>query len=389
MGAAVCLAVLVVTSPPAAQALIDGRVAPAGAYPWMAALVSTGIRPESAPAGQFCGAVLVSPTRVVTAAHCMSVVTSPRSFRVVIGRSRLSGSDGESIPVRGWAQEPRYPRGADSSTFPYDIAVVELARRAKATPIEIVRPSEMAAMALGAPARALGFGGIRQVAPDPFTDADEVAADTLREADFSIVDAATCERVNGRYIVASVMACAIGAGNRSLTCHGDSGGPLVVPVAGTWRLVGLTSFTPAKCGAPAVPDVFASAIGMAGFVISKRPVLAPAPLARPTVTGAPRVGVRLRCSRGTWRGGKGRVNYRWFVASRTPPTPDAVAPSRQEAADIGDLAGWEVEEIPHADRPTLRVGPNEEGQRVGCLVWTRNVGGQGLAVSLPTRPVQG
>ena len=354
----------------------------------MAALVSNGVRPQNTPSGQFCGGVLVAPTRVVTAAHCVEAIRSPSQFRVIVGRSRLSATDGEQIAVRAYGHEPRFGSGSDSDTIPYDIAVIELARPAKAPPITLLSASEAAAAAPGSPVRMIGWGAIRQVKPDSFTDAAEIPSDTLREADLQVLSGDQCERVNGRFFVTGLMTCVVDPVRGSgVACHGDSGGPLVAQTAGGWRLLGVTSFGTDGCDAPGIPAVFASAPGMAHFIVSRRPTLAPAPQRRPRVKGALAFGATLRCARGKWRGSPGRTYYRWLWATKELPDPDTELPTRQQRSDITQLAGWQLEAIPRSTGPTHKLGEQDFHTRITCVSWTRNAGGQGLAVATPTARV--
>ncbi len=387
--AAVLVGLACVVSAAPASAIIDGRVAQPGAYPWMVALVSNSVRPENAPSGQFCGGVLIAPKRVVTAAHCLEGLGSPRQFRVIVGRSRLSASDGEQIAVRAYGHEPRFGNGSDSDTIPYDIGIVELARAASSPPIALLGASEMAAVAPGSAVKMIGWGAIRQVTPGPFTDAVEILSDTLREADLQIISNDQCERVNGRFFVVGLMTCVVDPVRGSgVACHGDSGGPLLAQTPGGWRLLGVTSFGTDGCDAPGVPAVFASAPGMAHFIVSGHPTLAPGPSRRPRVRGPLRVGEKLRCERGKWRGSKGRTYYRWFWATPELPDPDTELPSRQLRADITQLAGWPLEPIPQSTGRVHRLDEDDFRQRVTCLSWTRNAGGQGLAIAKPTARVK-
>ena len=389
LGARVLVGLVCALMAAPASAIIDGRVASPGAYPWMVALVSNNVRPQNAPSGQFCGGVLIAPKRVLTAAHCLEGLGSPRSFRVIVGRSRLSANDGEQIAVRAYGHEPRFGSGSDSDTIPYDVGIIELSRAAREPTIPLLSAAEGAATAPGTAVRMVGWGAIRQVSPDPFTDAVEIPSDTLREADLKILSGDQCERVDGRFFIASLMTCVVDPVRGSgVACHGDSGGPLIVQTASGWRLLGVTSFGTDGCDAKGVPAVFSSATGMAHFILSRRPILAPAPVRRPRVQGRRDVGKTLRCARGKWRGSAGRTYFRWYWATEDLPSPDVEPPTRQLRADITQLAGWQLEPIPRSTGATHRLTDDDVDQRVTCISWTRNVGGQGLAVASPTARIK-
>src|SRR5688572_7603892 len=72
-----------------AQAIIGGRPA-TEPYPFQVALADAN--------GQFCGGSLVRPDRVLTAAHCVEGEDAEK-LHVILGRHKLSSSEGEEIQV--------------------------------------------------------------------------------------------------------------------------------------------------------------------------------------------------------------------------------------------------------------------------------------------------
>ena len=84
LGAAILIGLML---PATAHAIANGDPAPAGTQPWMATIV--GKRAGGAVRNERCGATLVAPDRLLTAAHCVEG-TGPRQVRVLLGVDHVS-----------------------------------------------------------------------------------------------------------------------------------------------------------------------------------------------------------------------------------------------------------------------------------------------------------
>lgn len=243
-------AVLPLASPvPAAadRVVIGGRAVKIADSPWVVALSSRD-RFGTARSGQFCGGVVVAPTKVLTAAHCMSrgvLGSEPAGvsdLRVIAGRERLSGTGGREIAVRSVVVDPAY----DPATNMSDLAVLTLTDALPAS--YSLPPSETGDGATdpGTPAAVYGWGD---------TTGGGHYAYGLRAAAVTVLADASCERAypggsGGRYEASTMLCAGEEAGGRD-ACQGDSGGPLVA----RGRLVGLVSWG-SGCGRAGSPGVY-------------------------------------------------------------------------------------------------------------------------------------
>jgi secreted trypsin-like serine protease len=221
--------------------------------------------------GQFCGGTIVAPTKVVTAAHCVSAedgtVVDPASFRVLAGTAHLREFgdppyDGtvRDVVVSVVARNPAY----SPATYDSDVAVLTLASplysgspsvdgTARIAPIPPIAPADaarIASPAAGSPVRVTGWGDTEpQPAQQSAPTTHEFPAD-LQGVSLNLASDASC----ARYRPTATMVCAGTTGKDS--CQGDSGGPLTATTtAGLPVLAGIVSYG-AGCGAEGYPGVY-------------------------------------------------------------------------------------------------------------------------------------
>ncbi|MFI9171898.1 S1 family peptidase [Streptomyces lincolnensis] len=218
--------------------IIGGTEQADGAHPFMAAVLFKG---KEAPTDRwFCGGSLISPTVVMTAAHCV-VGLAPEEIETTVGRTVMSDeSQGQLRNVSDIVVHPRY----DNVEVNYDAAFLTLDK--PVTGIAAVRLPTAGTDALirpGALATVIGWGN---------TDTEITAyADRLRAVDVPILSHAECTATYPEYDK-EIKVCAGVEGKD--TCQGDSGGPMIRKIQGRVYQIGITSYGLgcAEQGAPGV-----------------------------------------------------------------------------------------------------------------------------------------
>ena len=208
-----------------AQAIVGGQLASED-YSHMAAFLHDG--------NQICGASLIAPQWILSAAHCVDPDEPANSYSFRIGgiRDLAEASDGETIVADQKIIHPLY-----DSTGVHDVALFHLSRASTFAPISLADPATQKGLwEPGDEARVIGYGG--QFFQTPSID------EQLREVDVPIVSQEDCE--TGPNTLSGVdEATEVCAGNIHGTedsCQGDSGGPLMVRDGTEWIQMGVVSW---------------------------------------------------------------------------------------------------------------------------------------------------
>lgn len=227
--ALVLLATACTAEPPpptgaSAQPIIGGAPSPGDS-----AVVMLASYPPDRSVLATCTAVVIAPTVLATAAHCVDALNHPGwLFGAFPGPDasiypRLVDLEPHLVPITEVHAHPAYD---PAPPFHADLGVAILSQPLTGvTPVRIYRG--LLAPLVGGPARIVGYG---QETVGQFSTVRRAATTVVAQIDQG--DTVTVGDIDHR------------------TCVGDSGGPALVEVGGVEQLLGIDSYGPADCGQP-------------------------------------------------------------------------------------------------------------------------------------------
>ena len=244
------------------QRIINGEEVVPHSFPWQVSI-------KGKADEHYCGASILSPNWILTAAHCAKIVFIGTYYGdvVVVGQHdrRDEGEEGkQTITIAEKYIHPNY----DSPDRAQDVALLKLVEPAVMGPT--VSPpclpdlgdfGDSSSFPAGMSCILTGWG---KVGPNENLPGDLYGQPwTLRQTNLPLLDDETCSDIyleGADFNIQPTMQCAGGDGHTS--CNGDSGGPLVCEKDGRWFQVGIVSFGPAPCDS-SIPAVYTR---VAGFV---------------------------------------------------------------------------------------------------------------------------
>ncbi|PTP77111.1 S1 family peptidase [Vibrio splendidus] len=231
--------------------IVNGSNASVIEFPSMASLFIDRIDYDGVySTGPYCGATILDPTHILTAAHCIYGNEEGQLFTTVVPQLEDTSQFPNNIVQKARVSEVFYPDNYSNSLndlLRNDVAILKLESALNVDSINDVvkRPSNddyrfgiNDFVAVGHGDTRSGFDGTT----------------LLQKADLNYVDNATCTSAftDGSALTDNQI-CFNGdysafTGLFNGTCQGDSGGPVYWKDGSIYRQVGITSFGPETCG---------------------------------------------------------------------------------------------------------------------------------------------
>lgn len=213
--------------------IVGGEPTEPNRHPYMAGMIN---RRSTSP---FCGGTLITPTKVLTAAHC------PQPDFVQIGCDTVGASNCEYINVLSSRTAPDYSQRPVPQK---DWRELTLASPSRNTPIPNVATAAWDALPADTDVFVIGFG---------LTRGNGQTSPRLLETDQKVMSQDDCQDIIDNFGVKLDRSMICGNKEGSSACNGDSGGPLLVRCPnGQDTIVGIVSWGAAGCPTSTFPTVY-------------------------------------------------------------------------------------------------------------------------------------
>ncbi|KAM9359802.1 ST14 transmembrane serine protease matriptase a [Symphorus nematophorus] len=236
--------------------IVGGQNTEEGEFPWQVSLHVKNY-------GHVCGASIISPRWLVTAAHCvqddgMTRLSQPSSWEAYLGlhTQQKTGSHVVKKNLKQVIPHPNY----NSHTYDNDIALMEL--DSPVTYSDYIRPICLpAAQHVFPPGNTVwitGWGATRE---------GGFAAKVLQKAQVRIINHDTCSDLMGGQITSRMLCAGVLTGGVD-ACQGDSGGPLSSPAGNRMFLAGVVSWGDG-CARRNKPGIYTTVTKFRGWIKEK------------------------------------------------------------------------------------------------------------------------
>ena len=232
--------------------IVNGYPVKNNKYPFIVALQQPAFISSDNPYGHECGGSLISPTAILTAAHCMSltddngnfilnkdgspIITQPSEWTVRLGMTTYGARQGRDATVVRIVTHPKW--GDNLESMLYDVAIMTLEQPVNDLPF--VRIADPDQERVGARVTVAGWGDI--VAQNSNMTLPGIYPKRLQETKVSVINGQKCVAAYApdMSFESDLQICASSV--RTDSCDGDSGGPLFKNIQGVPTQFGIVSY---------------------------------------------------------------------------------------------------------------------------------------------------